>query len=227
MADALSAIPRLSESGSLVGQIRDSLYHSITSGALDPGTRLREIPLSQHFGVSTTPVREALRRLESEGLVEVSPRRGAVVIALDASTVGDLYDLRLILESAAVKLAAKQGGELERIDKLIAEAEPYLDEKPEVTFHRIDLQLHRAINDLSGNAELAATAERVHRRIQAVRVRHAVPARLRVAHEQHKAIVEAIRARSVRQADKAIREHITSAKANVLGALREQGKDVE
>lgn len=227
MTDALAAIPRLSESGSLVGQIRDSLYDSIASGALEPGTRLREIPLSQHFGVSTTPVREALRRLESEGLVEVSPRRGAVVIALDESAVGDLYDLRLVLESAAVKLAAKRGGDLERIDELVDEAGKYLDEKPEVTFHKLDLHLHRAINDLSGNAELAATAEGVHRRIQAVRVRHAVAARLRIAHEQHREIVEAIRAGSVREADKAIREHITSAKANVLNALREQGKDVE
>jgi DNA-binding GntR family transcriptional regulator len=70
-------------------------------------------------------------------------------------------------------------------------------------------------------------AEHVHRRIQAVRVRHAVAARLRIAHDQHKALVEALRAQNVRAADKAIREHITEAKANVLDALREQGKGVE
>jgi len=210
----------MSATGSLVDQIRDSLYAAITSGVLDPGTRLREIPLSEHFGVSTTPIREALRRLEHEGLVEVSPRRGAVVTALDEATVSNLYDLRLILESAAVRLAAEAGRPLDRVDELMTQAEAYIDEQPQVTFHRLDVQLHRAIGELSGNGELAAMMEHVHQRIQAVRVRCAVPGRLRIAHGQHAEIVEAIRTGDADAAEAAVRRHITSAKENVLGVLR-------
>lgn len=220
MSDKLSLIPRLSATGSLVDQIRDSLYAAITSGAIDPGTRLREIPLSAHFGVSTTPIREALRRLEYEGLVEVNPRRGAVVTALDEPTVSNLYDLRLILESAAVRLAAAAGQPLDRVEELMTEAKEYIDEQPQVTFHRLDVQLHRAIAELSGNHELAATVEHVHQRIQAVRVRCAVPGRVRIAHDQHAQIVKAIREGNPDAADEAVRQHISSAKENVLGVLR-------
>lgn len=219
MADNLSTIPQLSQVGSLVGQIRDSIYAAITSGALEPGTRLREIPLSQHFGVSTTPVREALRRLEYEGLVEVSPRRGAVVTALDEATVRDLYDLRLILETAAVKLAAGADQPLDRVRELMSAMDNYIDEQPQVTFHRLDVELHRAISDLGGNRELAMNVEHVHRRIQAVRVRFAVPGRLRKAHDEHAEIVAAIDAGNRRAAERAIRVHILSAKDNVLSSL--------
>src|SRR6476660_9014347 len=212
VTDMLSRIPPMSATGSLVDQIRDSLYAAITSGELDPGTRLREIPLSAHFGVSTTPIREALRRLEYEGLVEVSPRRGAVVTALDEGGVADLYDLRLILETAAAGLAATSGRPLDRVEELLAQGAAYVDEQPQVSFHRLDVQLHRAIADLSGNAALAATVEHVHQRIQAVRVRCHVPGRLRVAHGQHVEIVEALRAGKARAAEAAVRRHITSAK---------------
>lgn len=223
MSDALAAIPPLPESGSLVGQVRDVLCEAIISGTLEPGTRLRVVPLSEHFGVSAMPVREALRRLESEGLIDLNPRRGAVVSALDASTVADLYELRLVLESAAVQRAARLAGSVDQIDGLVSQMGDYLDENPQVTFHRLDLELHRAINELSGNTELAATAEQVHRRIQAVRVRCAVPGRLRVAHGQHRAIVAAIKDGDESVAADALTEHITSAKAYVLDALARQG----
>ena len=189
----LSHLSPLSNRGSLVDQVRDSLHTAITAGVLDPGARLREIPLSQHFGISTTPVREALRRLESEGLVEVQPRRGAVVVALDEAVVSDLYDLRLVLETAGARQAAGRDGlDLSGVYALMSQLEALVD-GPESEFARVDVALHRAVDDLSGNRELAEAAERVHRRIQAVRVRSAVPGRLRIAQDQHAEIVEALR----------------------------------
>jgi DNA-binding GntR family transcriptional regulator len=217
----LSHLAALSNRGSLVDQVRDSLHAAITAGALDPGARLREIPLSQRFGISTTPVREALRRLESEGLVEVQPRRGAVVVALEDDVVSDLYDLRLILETAGARLAAGAGDppELSGVYALMSQLEALVD-GPESEFARVDVALHRAVNDLAGNRELAEAAERVHRRIQAVRVRSAVPGRLRIAQDQHAEIVEALRRRDPDLAEAATRTHIGSAKQNVLSVLR-------
>ncbi len=222
----LGALEPLSDRGSLVDQVRDSIFAAITSGRLDPGDRLREIPISTHFGVSTTPVREALRRLESEGLVVVQPRRGAVVLALDDATVNDLYDLRLILETAACRRAASAPEmDLSKVYTLMAQAES-LVKGHESEFAHVDVQLHRAIHDLSGNRELALTAERVHRRIQAVRVRSAVPGRLRIAQNQHADIVEALRKRDPDLAEEAARKHILSAKENVMTFLQSQREAV-
>jgi DNA-binding GntR family transcriptional regulator len=215
----LSALAPLSDRGSLVDQVRDSIHAAITSGRLDPGYRLREIPLSQHFGVSTTPVREALRRLESEGLVQVQPRRGAVVVALDEVMVGDLYDLRLILETAAARMAAEaERLELAPVYGLMAQLEA-LVEGPESEFAQVDVALHRAINDLAANRELSETVERIHRRIQSVRVRTSVPGRLRMGQDQHAEIVDALRRRDPDLAEAATRRHIENAKQNVLTSL--------
>lgn len=217
----LETLGTLSQRGSLVDQVRDSIFAAITSGLLDPGARLREIPLSEHFGVSTTPVREALRRLQSEGLVEVHPRRGAVVLAMDESMVCNLYDLRMLLETAATRLAASQDVlELSQVYALMAQAEALVDGPNEAEFAHVDVKLHRAIHDLSGNPELADAAERVHHRIQTVRVRCAIPGRLRIAQDQHGDIVEALRKRKPDLAEAAARRHIESARENVLTVLR-------
>ena len=222
----LAVLPALSDRGSLVDQVRDSIQTAITSGRLDPGERLREIPLSKYFGVSTTPVREALRRLESEGLVQVQPRRGAVVTALEDGVVADLYDLRVILEVEAARLASGRADlDLAPVYALLGELEGLVNE--DAAFAEVDVRLHRAINDLGGNRELAAEAERVHRRIQAARVRASVPGRLRTAQDQHAEIVEALRKRDPELAQEAVRRHITSAKANVLGFLRGRAAAVD
>jgi len=223
----LGVLQGLSDRGSLVDQVRESIQSAITSGRLDPGDRLREIPLSKHFGVSTTPVREALRRLESDGLVQVHPRRGAVVTALQDGVVADLYDLRLVLEAEALRLAvARTDLELGPVYGLLGELERLVD-VGDAAFAEVDVQFHRAIDDLGGNRELAAEAERIHRRIQAARVRASVPGRLRIAQDQHAEIVEALRKREPDLVQEAVRRHITSAKDNVLGFLRARSTTVE
>jgi len=223
----LGVLQGLSDRGSLVDQVRESIQSAITSGRLDPGDRLREIPLSKHFGVSTTPVREALRRLESDGLVQVHPRRGAVVTALQDGVVADLYDLRLVLEAEALRLAvARTDLELGPVYGLLGELERLVD-VGDAAFAEVDVQFHRAIDDLGGNRELAAEAERIHRRIQAARVRASVPGRLRIAQDQHAEIVEALRKREPDLVQEAVRRHITSAKENVLGFLRARSTTVE
>jgi DNA-binding GntR family transcriptional regulator len=110
MAD-VSALAGLAASGprqSLVDVAYVALRDAITSGTLLPGTRLREAALAQHLSISTTPVREALRRLDREGLVRLSPNRGAVVAAFDLREILDLFEVREVLECRAVRRAAGQ-----------------------------------------------------------------------------------------------------------------------
>src|SRR5437763_12623333 len=83
-----------------------AMRRAIVLGDLAPGTHLKEPLLAQRFGVSRLPVREAIARLEREGLVRVEPRRGAFVVGITDHGVGDIYECRLLLESYAIRRAA-------------------------------------------------------------------------------------------------------------------------
>ena len=105
-----------------------SIRSAILTGALPPGTRLRQEDLAERFGTSRIPVREALRALEYEGLVTSEPHRGFTVTELDADGVEEVYDLRIVLESHAVRIALPlltEGdlAELERLYEAMASAE--------------------------------------------------------------------------------------------------------
>ena len=89
------------------------LRGAIQAGQLLPGTRLREVELAESLGLSRTPVREALSRLESEGMVVNEPNRGMMVTRLDASMVSELYVMREVLEATAAALAARHAPDVE------------------------------------------------------------------------------------------------------------------
>ncbi len=103
----------------------DTLFGAIESGSLKPGTRLREVELSEWVGASRTPIREALGRLEGEGLIARDPSRGMIVAELDHGLVAELYVMREVLEGTAAGLAARHASDAE-IDALrtLARARP-------------------------------------------------------------------------------------------------------
>ena len=83
------------------------IVEALESGVMVPGTRLREADLAKEIGLSRTPIREALNRLLSEGLVENDPKRGLIITELDQNMVGELYEMRRVLEGTAAALAAR------------------------------------------------------------------------------------------------------------------------
>jgi DNA-binding GntR family transcriptional regulator len=115
-------LPPVEAARGLSVAVYESLRRAISDGTLPPNYHLRENPLAAHFGVSTTPVREALRRLEREGLVVIRPNRGAVVQAFDLRGAMDLYEVRELLEVEAVRqAAASQERDLSHAERLLAE----------------------------------------------------------------------------------------------------------
>src|SRR5215471_17047222 len=117
----LAGLPPGGARQSLVDIAYEAIREAITSGALLPGTRLREAALARHFAISTTPVREALRRLDREGLVRLSPNRGAIVAEFDLREILDLFEIREVLECRAVRRAAAQRvRELQPAEALLA-----------------------------------------------------------------------------------------------------------
>ena len=102
-----------SASGDLVSDIYDMVRKEITTGALRVGDRVTEVDLAERFGVSRTPVRDAVSRLEADGLLTNEPRRGLVVTVLSHQQVVELYFMREILEGASARLAAQSASDIE------------------------------------------------------------------------------------------------------------------
>ena len=196
-----------------------TLRVAILRGELPPGYRLREVPVSEHFGVSSTPVRSAIQRLGLEDLVEVTPRRGAVVAPVTGRQLEDLFEVRELLECHAIRRAAAHDElDLDEVEALLDRTADVLDDPDQSRFHDLDLAFHAQLTQLVGNPELANLAERTHRRIQAVRVRYVpeLPDRPRASHQDHLDIVAALRAGDADGAERTLRRHITQVRDAVL-----------
>jgi DNA-binding GntR family transcriptional regulator len=215
---------------SLVDVAYEALRDAITSGALLPGTRLREAALARHFAVSTTPVREALRRLDREGLVRLSPNRGAVVAELDLRGIIDLFEVREVLECRAVGRAARQRSrDLRHAESIMLAAAELIDHPERVEWNRLEVAFHRAINDLSGNVELAELTERIHRTVQGMCVRCLRepiygPDMLRVMQTEHQRILDAVRDGKSREAETRARAHIRHIRDSIAEVLGSEGR---
>jgi DNA-binding GntR family transcriptional regulator len=185
---------------------------AIQGGQLKPGERLREIELAKQIGLSRTPIREALSRLQTEGLVAHDATRGVVVAELDYSMVTELYYMREVLEGTAARLVAQHASEVEIsiLDDLCQQYEAALGDEAALTasnrrFHEtlyrcshnryllnIVTVLHDALSLLSGTT--LSQAERAEETLL-----------------EHRAVVAAIRARDADAAEQALRTHIRTA----------------
>ena len=208
----------------LVDHIYATLRTAIMSGQLEPGRRLREVPLAKEFGASTTPVREALRRLGFDGLVTIEARRGAFVTDQDPVRVRELYELREVLESKAVALATQgviEGAGLDAVRAVAARMEEAVGNVDQVAFNLLDITFHRTLNDLGNNHLIAVESERVHRQIQTVRLRCAVhlPHQPLASHREHLAIVSAVAGHDPALASALVRAHVRSVRNAVLEVL--------
>lgn len=225
----LSGLPTVGARQSLVDVAYEAVREAITSGSLLPGTRLREAALAQHFGISTTPVREALRRLDREGLVRLSPNRGAIVAEFDVREILDLFEIREVLECRAVRRAAgRRTRDVAPAEVVLDAAEEQVAQRDRVAWNRLEVAFHRAINDLSGNFELAELTERIHRTVQGLCVRCMRepiygPEKLQLMQSQHRAILAAVREGNPRDAELQARAHIHSIRDSIAAALGSEG----
>jgi DNA-binding GntR family transcriptional regulator len=187
------------------------LRQGIRAGEFRPGQRLREAELATRLNVSRTPVREAIRRLASDGLIEVAPSRGVMIISLDKQQVRQLYALREILEGAAARMAAQHASPAEiatmreLLDAGRAAAEPG-------QIARLNRLFHHAIQDAAHNRYLAQALVQLSDSLSLLPgTTYEVPGRADAAHEEHLAIIDAIEARAPERAEDLARRHIAMA----------------
>lgn len=139
-----------------------AIREEILKGKLNGRQRLTEAFFAERLGVSKSPIREALNRLEAEGLVVISPRRGASVIQFTVQDVKEIYELREILETAAVRSATVDEKLLSRLCSALREAKKNLRKKDKVAYILADADFHRAIAQSSANVRLRKILENMH-----------------------------------------------------------------
>ncbi len=190
---------------------------SIFDFRLLPGERFTETQVAEQLGVSRTPVREALFRLEREGYLQVSARNGWSVRPFDFKQFEDLYDVRVILEEAAVRrlCAAGQMPDLSALKEvwLVPQTERLEDER-EVA--RLDEAFHQGLVRATGNKELARMHLEITERIRIIRRLDFTRAeRIALTYQEHAKILRAVLQRKVDHACLLLRSHIETSKAEV------------
>lgn len=202
--------------------VYEDLRGQILSGALPPGTPLREIALAERFGVSRTPVREALSRLQQDRLLAPGGR-GMQVRSIDPHEVVQVYDMRVLLEAEAAGQAAHSRGDadLMRLEGLLAR-DRALTDLDDATRTRTNLEFHSAIWEATHNPVLLDLLERLSiHLVHAPRSTLSVGDRWTTALDEHARLVAAVRGRAEQAAREIARQHMTTAREIRLALLRE------
>lgn len=200
----------------------DSLRKAIIHGKLRPGERLMEIQLAEEMGVSRTPVREAIRKLELDGFVVMVSRRGAYVAGVSVKDIADVFEVRSALEGLAAGLAAERitEEEMEELEKVIYQIS---GEEDVLAVVKKDNEFHELIYKASRNRRLTQIIKNLSEQISRFRLTSlSVPGRLKIAVDEHKKIIEAICERDVDLANKLASEHMENAEQNLINAIREE-----
>ncbi|MBO6781828.1 MAG: GntR family transcriptional regulator [Alphaproteobacteria bacterium] len=207
--------------------LEERLAEEIISGRLLPGTRLEEQAVADRFKTSRTPVREALRRLEATGLIEIRPRRGVVVSTVTRERLAQMFEAMAELEGACARLAAERMSAAER------EAFAALHEKGVVlaeagdpdAYERHNREFHAAIYSGSGNEVLEESTQAVRARLAPFRsAQFHIPGRIARSNAEHSDVVAAILARDGNLAYESMRLHmLTVSDASAVFASRTRG----
>jgi len=212
----------------------DRAHAALRAGILDGrygfGARLAEIEIAAELGLSRTPVREALRRLGSEGLVELLPHRGARVRTWTARDLAETYELRAVLEGLGARRAAASIKE-EDVDELadlatrMVGVDPSLGHRPPGDFAELaalNQRFHARIVAIAGSVRLAATLSGLVQLPLVMRTyRRYTPAALARSHAHHHEIVDALRARDGVWAEAVMRSHVLAARAVLMHSHRD------
>lgn len=205
---------------SIADQIFEQLERDILSGVYQRGELFSEMGLSKQLGVSRTPVREAIRRLEQENLLE-DAGRGLQVVGISREDMLDMYEIRMQIEGAAARRAAQRvtDGELKAMGETLALQRYYVEKGGENSSDQIknlDSSFHELLYRASGSKPYCDTLLTLHKRITKYR-RASVSKHSRAIRslEEHEAIYAALSARDADAAEKAVTEHVRNARDRI------------
>jgi DNA-binding GntR family transcriptional regulator len=195
----------------LIEQAAEAIRSRIVNGEFEPGEPLSETALAVKLGVSKTPIREAFRRLNAEGLIEIKPQRGTFVFDMSAEEVRDLCELREVLEIAAARSAIRRrpAALADALEETIAGMHDALRDGNIPQYRMMDLAYHKRIIEYAGNSFLQRSYETIALRIQALRNRLALdPVLNRRSMRDHREFAALVRAGEIYRASTRLSDHI-------------------
>ncbi|WP_343067901.1 GntR family transcriptional regulator [Sulfitobacter aestuariivivens] len=199
----------------------ERLLAAIQYGKFQPGDRLREIEVAASLSLSRTPVREALRKLESDGIVEHRPRIGAVIRRLSQAEVVELYEMRLVLERTAAEMAAKHASaaEIDALEELNEEIGTATDNAARAA--ALNQQFHRGIYLATRNRFLLESARALNNALLLLGpTTLADKVRITVVYDQHREIIAALRAADPQKAGEAAAVHLETSLRHRLKVMQ-------
>ncbi|PLZ03182.1 GntR family transcriptional regulator [Burkholderia sp. WAC0059] len=219
----MTAIDTAQSAGDLGTSAYNRLKAAVRSGELQAGDRLIEKDVTEMLGMSRTPVREALQRLESEGLLTYEPRRGLTVTRPNHQMIMELYTMREALESKAASLAAQHASDIEiaALASLVADEANYFDDPARLS--EINQRIHSMMHLAAHNRYLLRSLQTMNDTMSLLPTMLGAPDRAREAHEEHVRIIAGIQARDPLVSGRAAEDHIRSAQRRRIQWLIESG----
>ena len=197
----------------------ESIRGAILSGTIKPGERLMEVQMAEKMGVSRTPIREAIRKLELEGLVNMVPRKGVYVANLSVKDITDVLEIRSALEGLAANLAATRvtAEDIKEIEKAVEEFNEAIKGKDFELIVERDLKFHDSIFKASGNEKLVVLTNNLREQIQRFRVMILKNSSgLKDLSVEHREIADAISNKDADKAQELATSHIVQAEYQIL-----------
>ena len=209
----------------------EHIREAIINGTFAPGERLMEIQMADEMGVSRTPVREAIRKLEMEGFVVMIPRRGTYVSNMSIKDTNDVYEIRISLDTLAAGLAAERisDEELEELQRLLVKVGAAIEKNDMAKVVEADIEFHDVLYKASRNERLRNIINNLREQITVIRgVSMRYPGRLKDTQDEHRRLVECISARNVEKSQEMARIHLENAEKTLMAAMseRKDGGDI-
>ena len=208
-------------------EVADILRENIIAGNINPGEKVNEYQVAKLLNISRPPIREAFRLLIAEGLITLVPRKGAFVSKLSIQEVKEIYEMKSMMESFAVRLAIplldeKEVSKLDSINNLMEER---IKQNNFKAILRLNIEFHRKMINMSKNEKLIRFYESIVlpiRRYQ--RVGLSAPTSWETSFKEHRNIVKAIKSKNIELAERLCREHTMRATLRVVSRLEDQQK---
>lgn len=203
----------------------NTLRQGILMGELKPGERLMEVHLANKLGVSRTPIREAIRKLELEGLVIMVPRRGAEVANITEKSLTDVLEVRRALDALAVELACDRitEDEIGQLRTACEEFEQATKSKDTKLIARADVNLHDIIVAATGNQRLVQLVNNLAEQMYRYRFEYIKDInQYQTLIEEHRDIYDSLASRDKERASKAVKRHIDNQKKSIMEQLHQE-----
>jgi DNA-binding GntR family transcriptional regulator len=207
----------------LTDQVAARLRTWLIEGRIAPGAKLNERVLAEQLRVSRTPLREAIKLLAQEGLVDLLPHRGAAAVKLTEADIIHTFEVLAGLEAMAGELAAQRIGDA-ALSEMRAKHHEMLaafERRDLSTYYRLNAAIHAGINEAAANPVLAATYSRINARVQAMRFRtNQDEAKWRLAVQEHSQMMQALGERDGATLGRVLAEHLRHKRDTVLNLMR-------